>query len=189
MGIRGLCVAGLVIIFGFLFYGNEIFSPNMWPSQFLFSGVTLGIANAFFHGKHYRNGVAALLVWYMVSLVLISHVHDWWNAVLYVVYLAGIAGSVYLFYFLARQPFLARRYQKIIVSSILVGLTNSLIIVLLGFRAPRWTLTHLGLMFDDTYLNLKIGVLMGLLFGFGNLASDSLATYIRSNQKIARRHL
>jgi len=185
MAIRGLLVSGLVIGFGYSFYGNEIFTPTMWPSQFFFSGITLAISNAFFHNKQNRNGAATLLVWYMVSVGLISHIHNRWNYVLYIVDIAVIAGSVYLFYVLARKPFLTHRYQQIIAVSILVGLANSLTVVFLGILHLRVTFAHLGSLFQSTYLNLKIGVLMGLLLGIGNLASDAMFTYIRSHRRVA----
>ncbi len=51
--IRCFTISGLIIAIAFLIYRAEVFTPTMWPFQFLVSGITIGIAFTTFREKNY----------------------------------------------------------------------------------------------------------------------------------------
>jgi len=185
MAIRGVLVAGLIMLFGFAVYGREVFIPNMWPSQFLFSGVTLGVAAAFFHHRQFRNGSAALLVWWLASMGLISHVHDFRNSLLFVVDIVAMSAAVYYFYLIIRRPPLSQWFWQLIASSILVGLAAGSVVAFMALLHPQTVFSNPWKVLHAVYMNMRIGILMGLLFGGGDLLANNVVRFLRSRKAVA----
>jgi len=73
---RAAIVAVACVAFGFAVYQRHIFNIYHTQVQFVIAGITIGMAYAFVKANRLRDGVAALVVWYVVLVGLILHEHS-----------------------------------------------------------------------------------------------------------------
>ena len=128
--VRFVIISGFIIAVAYLIYQIAVFTPTMWAFQYFVSGITLGIAYVTFKEKNYREGIALLLLWYIILVGVISKGNHW-VFILEGVYICIIALAVYLYIIIIKRSFVRNEISRIIVSTIIVGLSNSFIIVIL----------------------------------------------------------
>jgi hypothetical protein len=181
---RCFTISGLIIAIAFLIYRAEVFTPTMWPFQFLVSGVTIGIAFTTFRDKNYRAGLALLLLWYLIITVPTSQGNTW-IFILEGVYTVIIAAAVYLYIYIARKSFITNEISKIFLSTLIIGIFNSLIIVVLSLYSLRSFFSHFPNIVDAMFLNLKVGAMLGLFMGVGIVLADYLIDTVYKAKDVA----
>ncbi len=164
--IRFVIISGLIIALAYWIYQIAVFTPTMWPFQYFISGVTIGLSYVTFYKKNYREGLVLLLLWYIVLVSIISKGNSW-VFILEGTYICTIAFAVYLYIIIIGKPFIKNEISRIIVSTIILGLCNSFIIVILNLYSIQSIFAHFPDMFDAMFLNLKIGAILGLYMGIG----------------------
>jgi len=170
---RCFTISGLIIAIAFLIYRDEVFTPTMWPFQFLVSGITIGIAFTTFREKNYRGGLALLLLWYLVLTIPISQGNSW-IFILEGVYTVIISAAVYLYIHIARKSFIKNEISRIVTSTLIIGIFNSLNILVLSLYTLQSLFSHFPSIVDAMFLNLKIGAMLGLFMGVGIELADYL---------------
>jgi hypothetical protein len=170
--VRASVVALSVILLGVAFYGSAVVTPTMVASQFTFSGITAGIMYAALKFGSRRNGLAALLVWYVVMTGLIVH-FNWWLLILNFGYVAGVACAVWVF------SWTATRYNlqlpaRIAIAGAIMSLANGVIIVFLALFSPHAVMARFESWLHVVYRNLQLGALIGLAAGTGIELSEYL---------------
>jgi hypothetical protein len=174
--VRFIAVAGLIIGVAYLVYHEYVFIRTTWPFQFFISGITIGLSYAVFYTNKIKEGIAILVLLFIVSSGFIAE-HRAWNYVLQGTYISIMSCAVYLELFIRRKQYFTNRIMCIVIAGVVIGVSNSLIIVVLGLFSPLSSFAHFPIMLKALYLNLKIGTVMGLLFGIGS----ELSTYIISS--------
>ena len=182
--IRFLSVSGLIIAIAFLIYRDGVFTPTMWPFQFLISGISIGIAFTTFRDKNYREGLALLLLWYLVITGLVSQGNSW-IFILEGAYTVIIAAAVYLYIYIVRKSFIKNEISRIFVSTLILGIFNSLIILVLSLYSLQSLFNHFPSIIDAMFLNLKIGAMLGLFMGGGIVLADYLVDALFKGNKLA----
>ena len=136
-------------------------------SQFFESGITIGLSFAAFRENKYRQGIAALALWYILYNGIV-HIVNWWVYVLSATYISVIALGVFYTIRIIRKPFITNVYLRIATPTVIIGVANSLIIVILNLYL-FWHIRHnLYYIPESMLLNLNYGALMGLCLGIGN---------------------
>jgi hypothetical protein len=164
--LRGVIVAVAGLVIGFAFYQRWIFTPRMRPFQFSVISITAGIFYAAIKQPAIRNGLAALVVWYVVLTFLMERFAKW-NVVLNFIYFAVTAGVVYLYVYAAGRLPLRGRLQRIAAMLTLTAVGNALIVVVLGLIWFREALSRPQVLVDSSFFNLRLGGLVGLGLGVG----------------------
>ena len=145
--IRFVIISGLIITLAYWIYQIAVFTPTMWPFQYFISGVTIGLSYVTFYKKNYREGLVLLLLWYIVLVSIISKGNSW-VFILEGTYICTIAFAVYLYIIIIGKPFIKNEISRIIVSTIILGLSNSFIIVILNLYSIQSIFAHFPDMFD-----------------------------------------
>jgi hypothetical protein len=164
--IRFMMITGLIIAVGYLIYQESVFISTRWTFQFFISGITLGITYAMFKANHFREGFAILCLGYIAATCLISSPHSW-LFILEGIYISFIAVAVYIYLIISRIYFNSTSLIRIIISGVLIGIVNSLIIIVLNLFPQKSSFDNTPIIMEYILLNLKIGVGIGLLFGIG----------------------
>jgi len=164
--IRLTIISGLIIGLAYFIYQIAVFTPTMWAFQYFISGITIGLAYVTFRDKNYREGLGLLLLWYIILVSIISKGNSW-VFILEGTYICIIAFAVYLYIIIIGKPFIKNEISRIIVSTIILGLFNSFIIVVLNLYSIQSLFAHFPNMLDAMFLNLKIGAMLGLFMGLG----------------------
>jgi hypothetical protein len=152
--------------FGFLFFRFSVFDMRMWPSQFLTSGVTAAIFYAALKTPRWRDGFAALLVWYLVLTLLVGEYNSW-LPILHFVYVAGITAAVYLYHSFVRKDIVRGMVQRVAAAGVITAVVNAVIILFLGLFSWRTVFASPGYIASAVFKNLQIGTLIGIGFGTG----------------------
>jgi predicted RNA-binding Zn-ribbon protein involved in translation (DUF1610 family) len=180
--LRGVIVAIAGLAIGFAFYQWEIVAPHMRAFQFTVISITAGTFYAAIKQRAIRNGLAALLVWYVLLTFLIER-FDPWHLVLNFVYIAVIALVVYLdVYAAGRLPF-GGRLQRIAAMLTLTAVGNALIILIIGLILLREALSKPQVLVDSCFFNLKLGGLVGLGLGIGMEISEYVIARLSSEDE------
>jgi uncharacterized membrane protein len=182
--IRCFTISGLIIAIAFLIYRAEVFTPTMWPFQFFVSGITIGIAFTTFRDKNYRGGLALLLLWYLVLTIPTSQGNSW-IFILEGVYTVIISAAVYLYIHIAGKSFIKNEISRIITSTLIIGIFNSLIILVLSLYTLQSLFRHFPNIVDIMFLNLKIGGMLGLFMGVGIELADYLIGTLYKGKDVA----
>jgi predicted RNA-binding Zn-ribbon protein involved in translation (DUF1610 family) len=172
--VRTLVVALASIAIGVLFFHSNVFIPTMRASQFLSSGITAALVYAALKVLRPRDGMAALLVWYLVLTLLLVN-PDSWLFILAAVYVVGIASAVYVYDLFARKNFVRGLLQHVAAMGVLTGLANGVIVLILfliGTRDPH-TFTS-GRVYAAAFENLQLGSVIGIALGFGMQLAEFL---------------
>lgn len=164
--VRCVITSGLIISLAYLIYRTAIFTPTMWAFQFLISGITIGIAYTTFRDKNYREGLVLLLLWYIIIVSAISQ-GNYWIFILEGAYTVIIALAVYVYLLIVSKSFVKNEISRIIVSTIIIGLFNCFIVVVLNLYSIQSIFAHFPNLLDAMFLNLKIGAMLGLFMGVG----------------------
>jgi predicted RNA-binding Zn-ribbon protein involved in translation (DUF1610 family) len=180
--LRGVIVAVAGLAIGFAFYQWEIFSPHMRAFQFTVVSITAGIFYAAMKQPAIRNGLAALLVWYVLLTFLIER-FDPWHLVLNFVYIAVIAVVVYLDVYAAGRLPLGGRLQRIAAMLTLTAVGNALIILIIGLILLQEALSNPQVLVDSSFFSLKLGGLVGLGLGIGMEIAEYVIARISSEVK------
>jgi hypothetical protein len=152
--------------FGFLFFRLSVFDMRMWASQFLTSGVTAAIFYAALKTPRWRDGFAALLIWYLVLTFLVAKYNSW-LPILHFAYVAGIAAAVYLYTYFVRREIVRGLVQRVAAAGVITAVVNAVIIVFLGLFSWRTVFASPGYIASWVFKNLQIGTLIGIGFGTG----------------------
>ena len=164
--LRAVIVAGLVVAFGFVVFRPFIFIRTMVPYQFLVTGVTLGISYAAFKSRAPRIGFIALFAWY--ALLTGRHAsQNIWSFILFGCYIIGITAAVYVYILVAGKSFVNGRTQRIIASTLIIGVANGLIALLLGSFSIQAVLASPRVFLEASFYNVLIGAVMGIVCGVG----------------------
>ncbi|MCX6121266.1 MAG: hypothetical protein NTX44_06565 [Ignavibacteriales bacterium] len=182
--VRCFAISGFIIAIAFLIYRAEVFTPTMWPFQFLVSGITIGIAFTTFREKNYRGGIALLILWYLVLTIPTSQGNSW-IFILEGVYAVIISAAVYLYIHIVGKSFIKNEIFRIITSTLIIGIFNSLIILVLGLYTLQSLFRNFPSIVDAMFLNLKIGGMLGLFMGVGIELSDYLIDTLYKNKEVA----
>jgi len=164
--IRFLIISGLIIALAYFIYQIAVFTPTMWAFQYFVSGITVGISYVTFQDKNYREGLVLLLLWYVILVSVIAKGNNW-VFILEGVYICFIALGVYLYLVIISESFIKNEISRIIVSTIILGIFNSLIVVVLNLYSLQSIFDHFPNILDAMFLNLKIGLILGLFMGVG----------------------
>jgi hypothetical protein len=181
--VRFIIISGLIIAAGYYLYQNSVFIPTHWPFQFLVSGITVGIAYAAFSKNHFSTGAAILFVWYIILTSWISD-HNTWVLILEGTYITIFSASVYLYIKIIQKYEIENILIRIIISAVLFGIINSLIVVILSLFSPQILLTNFQRVLSPMMLNFGIGTGIGLFFGIGVKLSDSFVKSVLMQNKI-----
>ena len=181
--IRFLIITGLIIAIGYYLYENSVFTPTHWPFQFFVSGITVGIAYSTFYKNNHSMGIIILFIWYIFLTSLILK-RDSWVFILEGTYISFFTASVYIYILIIQKYIKENILLRFIVSCILFGITNSLIVVFLNLLSPDKMLTDIQRILTPIILNLEIGAGIGLFFGIGVQLSDSFIKTILSQNKV-----
>jgi hypothetical protein len=162
---RSLFVIAIGMATGYLFYGSLIFVPTKPPFQFTLGSISAGLFYGVAKSSSYRNALAAVLVWYVVSTLVA--IHNWWAFVVLFFYITGFSAAVYVYMVVIKRPPFNRILQRVVTASILTGTFNVLVILLLSVL--QWTFRHLtlGLVPSAALDNFQLGALIGLGAGVG----------------------
>ncbi len=171
--VRASIPALVAIVMGYAIFRSQIFIPTMKASQFVLSGVTAGLAFGFFKSTTVRNAMAALFVWYLLTMLLVENFNSW-NLILNGTYIIAIAAAVYIQIVFTRQSLVRTPVQRIAAAGVLVALANGVVILLFGLATPARTFSHPGFWLDAILFNLQIGTLIGLGAGFGGELAEWL---------------
>lgn len=171
--VRFILVSGLIISVGYLFFHELVFIPTHWAFQFFITGITLGIAYAMFYSNSVVKGIVTLFLWFILMTSFISN-HNSWVYILEGTYICSMAVSISLFLFIIRKFLVSNILIKIIISSILLGVTNGLIIIVLNLFSPGLFFTHFSTILDAIFINLKIGFSIGLCLEIGIELAESI---------------
>lgn len=182
--IRCFTISGLIIAIAFLIYRAEVFTPTMWPFQFLVSGITIGIAFTTFREKNYWGGLALLLLWYLVLTIPTSQGNSW-IFILEGVYTVIISAAVYLYIHIAGKSFIKNEISRIVTSTLVIGIFNSLNILVLSLYTLQSLFSHFPSIVDAMFLNLKIGAMLGLFMGVGIELADYLIDALYKGKDVA----
>ena len=181
--IRFIIIAGLIIAIAFLIYRIAVFTPTMWAYQYFISGITIGLAYVTFRDKNYRLGILLLLFWYIILVSNISEGNSW-VFVLEGTYTCIIALAVYLYIIIINKPFIKNEISRIIVSTIILGVCNSFIILVLYLYSIQSLLANFPDMLNAMFLNLRIGAMLGLFMGVGIELSNYFIDVVYKGKRI-----
>ncbi|MGD0591406.1 MAG: hypothetical protein ABSA44_11515 [Bacteroidota bacterium] len=182
--VRCISVSGVIIGLAYLIYGSSVFIPTRWPFQYLISGITIGIAFATFRDKNYREGIALLALWYIILFGSVTGRHSW-MFILEGTYIIIISIAVFFCITIVRKPFINNEFLRVCTSTVILGIANSFIVVLLNLFSLTHIYPHLSQIFDAMFLNLKIGAMLGLFMGVGVELSDGIINPILFKKKVA----
>jgi predicted RNA-binding Zn-ribbon protein involved in translation (DUF1610 family)/uncharacterized membrane protein len=185
--LRGVIVAAAGLAIGFAIYQWWIFTPTMRPFQYTMSGITAGIFYAAVKRPAIQNGLAALVIWYVVLTFLLESFNPW-LLVLNLTYLAGIAGVIYVYIHVIERMDLRKRVLRIAAMVTLGATGNTLIIVVLALILFRYTFSHPQTVVDNGFFNFKLGGLLGLGLGIGVEIAEYVVGRLSSDGKAAVVH-
>ena len=165
---RAVIVAVACVAFGFAVYQQHIFNIYHTQVQFVFAGITIGIAYAFAKANRLRDGVAALVVWYVVLVGLLLHEHSF-VSVRDAVYIALHGFGVYFFLKLLSPTFRQTRVARIASYTVIASLVNGAVI-------PVQALIHWKTVSFNGLLNgFEWMVILGLMIGVSCAVGMELA--------------
>lgn len=171
--VRLALIPACVITVGYLLYSGNVFIPTMRPFQFVMSGITAGLAYAFFITRAYRTGIAALLVWYVIATGLLVD-FNWWLPILDLGYIAGIGGTVRIYVEFRKHPVLPGPVLRTILAGTFFSLANGCIILFLSLFSPQIVLKDVERWASIVVGNMELGAVIGLAAGIGFELSDGL---------------
>jgi hypothetical protein len=180
--VRTAVVAGTGIAVGFLIFHQEIFIPTMVSFQFTISSITAGLSYAALRGKTPRNGLAALLIWYLVLMFLIEEFNSW-LPILNLAYLLGIAGAIFVYEYVIRKLLVRGKAQRIAAAAVFTAIANGLIVVTLGLVTTN-AIYHPARILEVGYHNVQIGTLIGLAIGIGMEIAEYLLEKLFDKKKV-----
>lgn len=180
---RFIIISGLIIALAYLIYQIAVFTPTMWAFQYFISGITIGIAYVAFRDKNYREGIVLLLLWYIILVSVISK-GNYWVFILEGVYICFIALAVHLYIKIIGKSFIKNEISRIIVSTIIIGLCNSFIVVVLNLYSLQSIFSKLPNILDTMFLNLKIGAILGLFMGVGIELSNYFVDVVYKEKRV-----
>jgi hypothetical protein len=162
---RSLLVIVIGMATGFLLYGSLIFVPTKPPFQFTLSSISAGLFYGVSKSSSYRNALAVVLVWYVVSTLVA--LHNWWAFVVLFFYITGYSAAVYVYMIVIKRPPFNGILQRVVTASILTGTFNVLVILLLSVLQLTFRRLTLSLVPSAALDNFQLGSLMGLGTGVG----------------------
>lgn len=170
--------------FGLLFFQHAVFDQRMMASQFLTSGVTAAIAYAAWKSGRWRDGLAALLVWYIVRVFLITE-YNWWLLVLSFAYVGGIAAGIFLFVTFVRKEIVRGMMQRIASAGVIIAITNALIMIFLGLWSWGAVTASPGYFASMVFRNLQFGTLIGVAVGIGAECAEYILVKLAGGVPVA----
>ncbi len=179
--LRVVLVAGIAAGFGYLVFGSALLNIGMIWFEFVTSGITIAIAYMAFRSGRARNGFVVLLFWYLCMIAFIYVPHNSWMPIMEASYVVGLTAAVYVFFILKRRHVIKGSVQRIVGVALLIGITHGLVVLflqLITLRLFAHPMTSLGWGF----MNLKYGMVIGLLCGVGM----ELSEYIISSRMLHR---
>jgi hypothetical protein len=163
---RAVIVTGMGIVLGAALYQFAVFTPSMKAFQFSMSSLSIGIMYAALKSRRLRDGLAALLVWYVILTGLMEEFNSW-LLFLNLAYIGGMAGAVVLHQRAVRSPFVHGAVLRIVLAGATVGVVNGVVVIVLAVLIWNSALAHISSIMAAVYFNLQIGSLIGLATGSG----------------------
>ena len=182
--VRFIVVAATIIAFGYLLFDVSIFIPTHWAYQFFNAGFTIGIAYSSFFNKKIREGIVMLLLWYLI-ITLSKPVINYWLFILNGAYISLLAIAVLLCLNITRMFSISNNFFKVVISCIVFGVLNSLVIVVLTAFSHPYSYEGLSVVLLNMYLNLKIGAGLGLLFVLGTEMAELAVKSVVIHKKVS----
>jgi hypothetical protein len=162
--VRFLSISGFIVLIAYLIFGKKIFILTYAPSQFFQSGITIGLAYTSFYNNKVRQGIASLILWFIL-LYSISSSRHWWIVVLCLTYISMISLGVYYSIKINHKPFITNEFFRIATFTVLLGISNALIIVVLNlitFWRIKYNLPQIP---ESMLFNLRYGAMLGCFAG------------------------
>ncbi|HVN48681.1 MAG TPA: hypothetical protein VMU30_07655 [Bacteroidota bacterium] len=181
--IRFMTISGFIILAAYLLYGKRIFYFNYSQSEFFQSGITIGIAFTAFRDKKYRQGIGALILWYIL-LNGVSHTEVLWFFIQLAMYITIISLGVYYSIAICRKPFINNKFFRIATPIVVIGVSNALISIVIVLIHVWYNIKNILYLPEEVILNLKYGALLGLFLGMSNEILEEYIFPKLSKQKI-----
>ncbi|MGO9482349.1 MAG: hypothetical protein ACLP05_11300 [Candidatus Kryptoniota bacterium] len=181
--IRAIVVAGVVSFFSIIVFGAAALEPQLAQFELLKNGVTIAIAYAAFKGNRLRDGFAALLLWYVLLTAVIDVPYHAWNFVMEAAYIVGLTYSIYFYFNVVGKTLGKARVKWIIAATLIVGTAHGLIFIFLQIISLR-VFAHPIETFEWSFIDLKNGLVIGILSALGMEFSEYVVRTIRSLEKI-----
>ena len=164
--LRMIVAACLTLGFGLVFFRLNVFNMRLTASQFLTSGVTAAITYAALKTPRRRDGLAALIVWYVILVFFVTQ-YTPWLLILCAAYVAGIAGAVYVYNQFVVKNIVRGAVQRVAAAGVITAVANALIIMFLGLWSWKAVAASMGFYASIVFRNLQFGTLIGIGFGIG----------------------
>ena len=175
---RAVIVTGMGILLGAALYQLAVFSPAMKAFQFSMNSLSIGITYAALRSRRLRDGLAALLVWYVILTGLMEEFNSW-LLFLNFAYIGGMACAVVLHQRAVRSPFVIGPILRIVLAGATIGVVNGLVVIVLSVLIWNSAIAHVHSIMAAVYYNLQIGSLIGLATGSGmELAEYLIGKYL-----------
>ncbi len=171
--VRLIAVTFTIVAFGCLFFRLSIFDLRVLPSQFVTSGVTASVFFAALASPRRKEGLIALLVWYIVLTFLVGRFTPW-QANVHAAYVACVGAAVYVYDRFVRREIVRGGVQRVASAGILTAIANAVVIVYIGLFSWRTVFASTGFFASMVFRNLQFGTLIGIAFGLG----AELAAYV-----------
>lgn len=171
--LRILVVAGAAVAFGYFIYGPGVFDVRMTWFEFVANGVTIGTAYMTFKLDKVKNGFLVLFFWYLFLIAFIYVPHNYWMPIQAASYVVGLTAAIYVFFYLAGKHLVNGWVQRILSVVLLIGFAHGMIILFLELITLR-VFAHPLKTFDWSFMNLKSGVVIGLLCAIGMELSERI---------------
>jgi hypothetical protein len=164
--VRTIVVAGSGVLLGFALYESQVFTPTMVAFQFTMSSVSAALVYATMRSTSIRNGLATLLVWFVVLTWAIEEFNPWllW---LNSIYIIGIGVAILTYTHLIRELLFRFGFARIFLAGALLSIANGLIIVVLALITRRYGLQDAEKIWTLVVRNCEFGALIGLAVGCG----------------------
>jgi len=133
---------------------------------------------------HFTSFYPVFLAWYIILVGVISQ-GNYWVFILEGVYTCIIALAIHLYLIIISKPFIKNEITRIIISIIILGLCNSLIVVVLNLYTLQSIFSHFPNMLDAMFLNMKIGAMLGLFMGVGIELANYFVEVVFKEKKVA----
>lgn len=164
--VRLFVVALTIVAFGSIFFRLSIFDLRVLPSQFVTSGIAASVCYAALASPHRRDGIIALIVWFLVLTFLVGR-FALSQANANAGYVAGVGAAVYVYDRFVGREIVRGGVQRVASAGVLLGLANAVIMVYIGLFSWRTVFASTGFFASMVFRNLQFGTLVGIAFGLG----------------------
>ena len=164
--LRFIAMAGAGMLAGYLMFGSFIVNPVYMSFQFTVNSITAGLSYALLKWTSKLRSVVVLFCWF-VLLTVLEDVNNRWMYLLNCTYIVGISGAMFAYLYLCDKPILNSPIRRIALLSLLVGLVNTLHVIILAAISLGSSMFQNPHFFSNCEFNFEAGSLIGLAAGLG----------------------